>query len=230
MAQKTYDVKKQGSTLISKKDPKYAVREIGSKDGYRYAKYDTHLTVLERRVCKVLAKWGLAQRAMYISRCYSTASHNKKIGGSKSSYHLKGKAMDRRYVRLKNGKLVTIPTSYVMCAGQIADAYGLEQISSEYAHMDTRSKPNKWYAVKKGSSYPTHKDNFTKYKIKRLRLIVTAKVAHRPTAGGKWSKYIPKGAKCYVYGCKQVDGQWYWYVKYNNRWGWIIDTKTKKTA
>lgn len=127
---KIYSKSKHGNTAIV---PNFKVREFASKDGADTVKIDMELAfILQaiRTVCGVTT----------INSAYRTPSHNKKVGGASSSYHLYGRAAD---IKCSNANLDTI------C--NVANSLGVLGIIKypTFVHIDTRI--SKYHANNKGT-------------------------------------------------------------------------------
>lgn len=85
MAIKQYSLKKDGAKQLS---PAFRVREFRCRDGTDTVLIDEGLVVLLQCIREHFGK------PVTITSGYRTASHNAKVGGSKSSQHLLGRAAD----------------------------------------------------------------------------------------------------------------------------------------
>ncbi len=85
MAIKQYSLKKDGVKQLS---PAFRVREFRCRDGTDTILIDEGLVVLLQCIREHFGK------PVTITSGYRTASHNTKVGGSKSSQHLLGRAAD----------------------------------------------------------------------------------------------------------------------------------------
>ena len=86
MSVKTYSLKKDGETSISKN---FKVKEFRCKDGS-----DTILVDVDfvRNYLQMIREhFGVP---VTINSAYRTSAHNTKVGGAKNSYHVKGQAFD----------------------------------------------------------------------------------------------------------------------------------------
>lgn len=127
----TYSLKKDGDKYIS---PHFRVREFRCKDGSDTILISTELVeVLE----KLREKLGCS---ININSGYRTKSHNKAVGGSATSKHLKGMASD--IICIRNGK--TVPAKEVCCVAQDLDIDGIAYITSSATHIDVRG--HRWWA------------------------------------------------------------------------------------
>ena len=85
MAIKQYSLKKNGAKQLS---PAFRVREFRCRDGTDTILIDEGLVVLLQCIREHFGK------PVTITSGYRTASHNTKVGGSKSSQHIQGRAAD----------------------------------------------------------------------------------------------------------------------------------------
>ena len=85
MAIKQYSLKKDGAKQLS---PAFRVREFRCRDGTDTILIDEGLVVLLQCIREHFGK------PVTITSGYRTASHNTRVGGSKSSQHLLGRAAD----------------------------------------------------------------------------------------------------------------------------------------
>lgn len=85
MAIKQYSLKKDGAAQLS---PAFRVREFRCRDGTDTILIDEGLVVLLQCIREHFGK------PVTITSGYRTASHNTRVGGSRSSQHLLGRAAD----------------------------------------------------------------------------------------------------------------------------------------
>ena len=85
MAIKQYSLKTDGAKQLS---PAFRVREFRCRDGTDTILIDEGLVVVLQCIREHFGK------PVTITSGYRTASHNAKVGGSKSSQHLLGRAAD----------------------------------------------------------------------------------------------------------------------------------------
>ena len=86
MSVKTYSLKKDGETSISKN---FKVKEFRCKDGSDTILIDVYF--VQNYLQKIRDYFGVP---VTINSSYRTSEWNKKCGGAKNSYHLKGMAFD----------------------------------------------------------------------------------------------------------------------------------------
>ena len=89
MAIKQYSLKKDGVKQLS---PAFRVREFRCRDGTDTILIDEGLVVLLQCIREHFGK------PVTITSGYRTASHNTRVGGSKSSQHLLGRAADIEFL------------------------------------------------------------------------------------------------------------------------------------
>lgn len=131
MAVKTYSLKKDGNFNVS---PNFKVKEFRCKDGTDKILISAELVhMLE----KLREKLGCT---ITISSGYRTSAHNKKVGGSSASKHLKGIAAD--IVCKRDGKKIS--AREVCLAAQDLDFSGIAYIDTASTHLDVRI--SRWWA------------------------------------------------------------------------------------
>lgn len=81
----SYSRRSQGDSFISKS---FRVREFACKDGSDKILIDSTLVDVLQKIRDHFGK------PVIITSAYRSPSHNSKVGGSSSSYHLKGMAAD----------------------------------------------------------------------------------------------------------------------------------------
>ena len=130
---KTYSKAVEGLIKLS---DNFCVQEFACKDGSDTIIIDTALVDFLQRI----RNWAGAP--VEISSGYRTPAHNAKIGGSRTSYHTKGRAADI-YVKDRKKSIQEIA-----CYAQNIGVTGIEKNEdSNYVHIDTR--PNKYYWIRK---------------------------------------------------------------------------------
>lgn len=82
---KTYSVKNQGNVKLS---ANFTVKEFACKDGSDSVLVDTALVEVLQKIRDYFGK------PVIINSAYRTPEHNRKVGGSSGSYHVKGMAAD----------------------------------------------------------------------------------------------------------------------------------------
>lgn len=126
MTIKTYSLKKDGNTKLSEN---FRVREFACKDGSDKILIDTDLVNLLQKIRTHFKK------PVNITSGYRTASHNKKVGGASSSYHLKGQACDI--------KISGVHPVLVALYAERLNAGGIG-VYDTFVHVDTRATSSRW--------------------------------------------------------------------------------------
>ena len=126
MSVKTYSLKRDGAKRLS---AHFKVKEFACKDGS-----DTVLVSEELVTLLEQLRTALGSDSCQVTSGYRTASHNKAIGGSKTSKHIKGLAAD--VVFYKGGN--PIPAKTVCVRAQDLDATGIQYIGPYSTHVDVR--------------------------------------------------------------------------------------------
>lgn len=118
----------------------FSIAEFGCKDGTPYPEkwVDSILLPLAKDLQKIREAAGVP---LHITSAYRTSSHNKKIGGAKNSYHVKGMAVDIVARGLSASKLHNIILSLIK-EGKIQDG-GLG-IYANWVHYDHRGFKARW--------------------------------------------------------------------------------------
>lgn len=131
MAVKTYSLKKDGNKPITEH---FKVKEFRCKDGTDKILISTELVEMLEKLREKL------NCSININSGYRTEAHNKSIGGSSTSKHCKGLAVD--IVCKRDGK--TVASSEVCCAAQDLNFPGIAKITTGATHLDVRQ--GKWWA------------------------------------------------------------------------------------
>lgn len=128
MAIKTYSLKRDGNTKLSEH---FTVREFACSDGSDEIKVDQNLA---KHLEKIRQHFG---KPVLITSGYRTPAHNAKVGGAKSSYHVKGMAAD-----------IVIDGVKSRDVAQYAETIGCGGIgwyeTKKFTHIDTRSGRVRW--------------------------------------------------------------------------------------
>lgn len=128
MAIKTYSLKRDGNTKLSEH---FTVREFACSDGSDQIKIDPKLVdYLE----KIRAHFG---KPVCITSGYRSPAHNEKVGGVKSSYHVKGMAADIVIDGVKSRDVAEYAET-IGCGG-----IGWYE-ARNFTHIDTRSGRVRW--------------------------------------------------------------------------------------
>lgn len=135
MAVKTYSLSKDGNTYLS---ANFRVREFACKDGSDQVLIDTQLVDVLQKIRDHFGK------PVTITSAYRTPAHNRKVGGSSSSYHVKGMAAD---IKIFGVSAVAIALyAQTITKGVGAYYYG----ASDFVHVDTRTSKVYWLCAKSG--------------------------------------------------------------------------------
>lgn len=126
MTVKTYSLKKDGNKKLS---ANFKVKEFACKDGSDKVLVDTELVDLLQKIRNHFNK------SVKITSGYRTATHNKKVGGTKNSYHLVGMASDIQVTGVN-------PILVAMYAEKL-NAGGIG-VYSTFVHIDTRQQNSRW--------------------------------------------------------------------------------------
>ena len=126
MTVKTYSLKKDGNKKLS---ANFKVKEFACKDGSDKVLVDTELVDLLQKIRNHFNK------SVKITSGYRTATHNKKVGGTKNSYHLVGMASDIQVTGVN-------PILVAMYAEKL-NAGGIG-VYSTFVHVDTRQQNSRW--------------------------------------------------------------------------------------
>lgn len=97
-------------------------------------------TIIDSELVAILEKIrGHFGKPVRINSAYRCAKHNKEVGGSNNSYHLKGMAAD---IRISGVKPIEI--------AKYAESAGVKGIGlyPSFVHVDTRDKKSFWYSHK----------------------------------------------------------------------------------
>ena len=130
MSVETYSLARDGDTNISKN---FKVREFRSKDGADEILIDSELV----EFLQIIRNW--AKAPVIINSAYRTPEHNQAIGGSSTSYHVKGCAADFGV----NGKTVKEVAAFAEMRG-VPGIGAYDREHGEHIHIDTRSKQYFW--------------------------------------------------------------------------------------
>lgn len=82
---KTYSVKRQDNVKLSSN---FTVKEFACKDGSDSVLIDSSLIEVLQKIREHFGK------PVIINSAYRTPEHNRRVGGSSGSYHVKGMAAD----------------------------------------------------------------------------------------------------------------------------------------
>lgn len=135
MAVKTYSKKTSGNVQIS---DHFRVREFASKDGANEVLIDDKLV---RLLEFIRSYFG---RPVTITSAYRSPTHNKKVGGSPNSQHVKGTAADIIVQGVDPLQVAEVAEYFLGNSGGI----GYYPIS-KFTHVDARPKASRWYEYKR---------------------------------------------------------------------------------
>lgn len=138
----TFSKKLVGSQKIA---PNFKISEFACKDGSDEILIDTDLVVILQQIRDHF------NTNVNINSGYRSPAHNKAVGGSTSSLHLKGQAAD---IVVKG----VTPLTVGLYAAELLGTKGGIEIGDAYTHIDVR--PGRWRAFTKsgGSQYTTVTD------------------------------------------------------------------------
>lgn len=128
MALKAYSVAKDGATYISKN---FRVREFRCQDGSDVVFIESDLVDILQKIRDHFGK------AVTINSAFRTFSHNKKVGGSKNSQHLYGRAADIVVDGVAPSKVADYAETLMPNTGGIGRYSG-------FTHVDTRPNKSRW--------------------------------------------------------------------------------------
>ena len=135
MSVKEYSLKRDGPTVLA---PNLRVREFACRDGSDAVLIDGELVVVLQCIREHFGK------PLHITSGYRTASHNAKVGGSKSSQHLLGRAAD---IQVQD----TDPLAVAAYAESLMPGWGgvgrypvKAGRAKGWVHVDTRPNKSRW--------------------------------------------------------------------------------------
>ncbi|WP_371292867.1 YcbK family protein [Faecalibacterium sp.] len=135
MVIKQYSLKNDGAKQLS---PAFRVREFRCRDGTDTILIDEGLVVLLQCIREHFGK------PVTITSGYRTASHNTKVGGSRSSQHLLGRAAD---IQVQD----TDPLAVAAYAESLMPGWGgvgrypvKSGRAKGWVHVDTRPNKSRW--------------------------------------------------------------------------------------
>lgn len=140
---KTYSVKTQGNLKLS---ANFTVKEFACKDGTDSVLIDTTLVELLQKIRDHFGK------PITITSAYRTPEHNRKVGGSSGSYHVKGMAAD-----IKIAGVSAVEIAYF--AQTVANGVGVYYYgNTDFVHVDTRASRTFWLCAQSGRYEYYHVD------------------------------------------------------------------------
>lgn len=135
MAIKQYSLAKDGATLLA---PGFRVREFHCKDGSDEILVDEALVLLLQCIREHFGK------AVTITSGYRTAAHNAKVGGSKSSQHLLGRAADIQVAGTSVEDVAAYAESLMPSWGGVGRYPVKAGRAKGWVHVDTRPNKSRW--------------------------------------------------------------------------------------
>ena len=135
MAIKEYSLAKDGAKQLS---PGFKVREFRCRDGSDAIIIDQTLVVLLQAIREHFG------RAVVITSGYRTAAHNAKVGGSKSSQHLLGKAADIQVADTTVEAVAAYAESLMPGWGGVGRYPVKAGRTKGWVHVDTRPNKSRW--------------------------------------------------------------------------------------
>lgn len=139
----TYSVSKQGNVKLSNN---FTVKEFACNDGSDSVLIDLSLVDVLQKIRDHFGK------PVIITSAYRTGSYNAKVGGSSTSYHVKGMAAD---IKISGVSCVEIACfAQTITNGVGAYYYG----TSDFVHVDTRTSKVFWLCPKASSYEYYHTD------------------------------------------------------------------------
>ena len=135
MAIKAYSYAKDGSKALSKN---FHVREFQCKDRSDPIFIDDELVTLLQKIRDHFGK------AVNINSAFRTASHNARVGGSKSSHHLLGRAADIQQQDTDPLAVAAYAESLMPGWGGVGRYPVKAGRAKGWVHVDTRPNKSRW--------------------------------------------------------------------------------------
>ena len=135
MAIRQYSLAKDGATLLA---PGFRVREFRCKDGSDEIFVDEALVLLLQCIREHFGK------AVTITSGYRTPAHNAKVGGSKSSQHLLGRAADIQVAGTSVEDVAAYAESLMPDWGGVGRYPVKAGRTTGWVHVDTRANKSRW--------------------------------------------------------------------------------------
>lgn len=135
MAIKQYSLAKDGSRRLA---PSFTVREFRCKDGSDEILVDEALVLLLQCIREHFGE------PVTITSGYRTASHNTKVGGSKSSQHLLGRAADIQVQDTDPLAVAAYAESLMPDWGGVGRYPVKAGRAKGWVHVDTRADKARW--------------------------------------------------------------------------------------
>lgn len=138
MTVRTHYVSKVGEQKLSQH---FKVKEFQSKDGVDKVLIDTDLVSILQKIRSHF------NRPVTILSAYRTPTHNANIGGSSTSYHVKGMAAD---IQVKGVDPILVGL-YAESLG--VGGVGVYAYNGGFVHIDTRPTKYRWLTIDRGAKY-----------------------------------------------------------------------------
>ena len=139
MTVKTYSAAKDGNTKLSKN---FTVKEFRCNDGSDKILIDSDLVSYLQKIRDHFGK------SVHVISGYRTLAYNSAVGGTSSSYHVKGQAADIQI----NGVNPAIVAMYAETIG--AGGIGLySYVSGGFVHVDSRAIKYRWLQITNNTRY-----------------------------------------------------------------------------
>lgn len=169
MTVKTYNKKVSGNIKLS---DHFNLYEFASKDGSNTILIDDKLVQLLEFVRNYFGK------PVIITSAYRSPAHNKKVGGSPNSQHVKGTAADIIVQGIDPMRVAEVAELFLGNTGGI----GYYPIS-KFTHVDVRPNTSRWYEHKRSQVTVRGRFNVAEAKeevedmpeVKKLTVIINGK-------------------------------------------------------
>ena len=135
MAIKQYSLIKDGNRRLA---PDFKVRELRCRDGSDTVMVDEMLMLLLQCIREHFGK------PVTITSGYRTASHNAKVGGSRSSQHLLGRAADIQVQDTDPLAVAAYAESLMPDWGGVGRYPVKAGRATGWVHVDTRANKSRW--------------------------------------------------------------------------------------
>ncbi|WP_303115501.1 D-Ala-D-Ala carboxypeptidase family metallohydrolase [uncultured Faecalibacterium sp.] len=135
MAIKQYSLKADGARKLA---PGFKVREFRCRDGSDVVMIDESLVMLLQCIREHFGK------AVTITSGYRTGTHNKSVGGAKSSQHLLGRAADIQVAGVSVEDVAAYAESLLPGWGGVGRYPVKVGRTKGWVHVDTRAKKSRW--------------------------------------------------------------------------------------
>lgn len=124
---KEYSLARDGETKISEN---FKVKEFRCKDGSDKILVDTDF--VQNKLQLIRSHFG---KPVTINSAYRTESYNSKVGGAKSSYHMKGQAFD-----------IVVKDHTSLEVARLAESLGINGIIQYNTFVHVDSRPTRYWA------------------------------------------------------------------------------------